>query len=175
MPSSISDVHDSGVDSRRHNMHRRPLSGPVERQGMMVSLAAAHPSATSKVARARQGLHELALRRATRHATGVLPRNQLEIIGDGVRSFPNRATGALVAAAIHFPSGKVEKAVQSAGRGNRTDTPPTGRSESPTNRCESATPQAPTAYAKEGAGGSPIFHARQAEKLRGHAHDARLG
>ena len=128
MPSSIGDVHDSGVDSRRHNMHRRPLSGPVERQGMMVSLAAAHPSATSKVARARQGLQERALRRATRHATGVLPRNQLEIIGDGVRSFLNRATGALVAAAIHFPSGKVEKAVQSAGRGNRTDTPPTGRS-----------------------------------------------
>ena len=104
-------------------MHQGPLSGPVERQGMMVSLAAAHPSATSKVARARQGLHELALRRATRHATGVLPRNQLEIIGDGVRSFLNRATGALVAAAIHFPSGKVEKAVQSAGRGNQADTP----------------------------------------------------
>ena len=94
---------------------------------MMVSLAAAHPSATSKVARARQGLHELALRRATRHATGVLPRNQLEIIGDGVRSFLNRATGALVAAAIHFPSGKVEKAVHSA-RGNWPKTPPTGRS-----------------------------------------------
>ena len=57
MPSSSSDVHDSGVDSRRrHNMHQGPLSGPVERQGMMVSLAAAHPSATSKVARARQGL-----------------------------------------------------------------------------------------------------------------------
>ena len=109
MPSSTSDVHDSGVDSRRHNMHRGPLSGPVERQGMMVSLAAAHPSATSKVARARQGLHELALRRATRHATGVLPRNQLEIIGDGVRSFLNRATGALVAAAIHFPVGKSKR------------------------------------------------------------------
>ena len=114
----------SGVDSRRHNMHQGPLSGPVERQGMMVSLAAAHPSATSKVARARQGLHELALlRRATRHATGVLPRNQLEIIGDGVRSFLNRATGALVAAAIHFPSGKIEKAVHTAGRGNQADTP----------------------------------------------------
>ena len=123
MPSSSSDVHDSGVDSRRHNMHQGPLSGPVERQGMMVSLAAAHPSATSKVARARQGLHELALRRATRHATGVLPRNQLEIIGDGVRSFLNRATGALVAAAIHFPSGKVEKTVHTAGRGNQADTP----------------------------------------------------
>ena len=104
-------------------MHQGPLSGPVERQGMMVSLAAAHPSATSKVARARQGLHELALRRATRHATGVLPRNQLEFIGDGVRSFLNRATGALVAAAIHFPSGKVEKTVHTAGRGNQADTP----------------------------------------------------
>ena len=135
MPSSIGDVHDTGVDSRRHNMHRGPLSGPVERQGMMVSLAAAHPSATSKVARARQGLQERALRRATRHATGVLPRNQLEIIGDGVRSFLNRATGALVAAAIHFPSGKVEKAVQSAGRGNRTDTPPTARSVHPITHC----------------------------------------
>ena len=132
MPSSSSDVHESGVDSRRHNMHRGPLSGPVERQGMMVSLAAAHPSATSKVARERQGLHELALRRATRHATGVLPRNQLEIIGDGVRSFLNRATGALVAAAIHFPSGKVEStcrmAVKCEARGTGAKTPQRARS-----------------------------------------------
>ena len=128
MPSSISDVHDSGVDSRRHNMHQGPLSGPVERQGMMVSLAAAHPSATSKVARARQGLQERALRRATRHATGVLPRNQLEIIGDGVRSFLNRATGALVAAAIHFPIGKSKRPFTRQAGGNWPNTPPRARS-----------------------------------------------
>ena len=71
MPSSIGDVHDSGVDSRRHNMHRGPLYGPVERQGTMFSLTTAHPLATSEIALHRRGLHGLQSRRRDRAPTGV--------------------------------------------------------------------------------------------------------
>ena len=71
MPSSIGDVHDSGVDSRRHNMHQGPSSAPVRRQGTMVSLTTAHPLATSEIALHRRGLHGLQSRRRDRAPTGM--------------------------------------------------------------------------------------------------------
>ena len=64
-------IHQDGVDSRRHNMHRGPLYGPVERQGTMVSLTTAHPLATSEIALDRRGLHGLQSRRRTWAPTGV--------------------------------------------------------------------------------------------------------